>query len=116
MAKRTLDRLEFRKSESDDFVSEDSQANAAPVKKKKRVKGVAVPKVRKPLAKKPSPRRCARWGVFDLGMRQVAVFDYSQRAAADEKLVELLARNKGVHFLQLVVDVMPEPALEVQPV
>jgi hypothetical protein len=35
----------------------------------------------------------ARWGVFDTGMRQVAIFDYNQRAAADKKLAELLAKK-----------------------
>jgi hypothetical protein len=115
MATRTLNRRELRKPQPDEYDSEDLQADAAPKEKKKRVKGVAPSKVRKPRAKKPPPRRRARWGVFDVGMRQVAIFDYSHRAAADEKLVELLARNKGVHFLQVVVDLMPELELEAVP-
>ena len=52
----------------------------------------------------------ARWGVFDGGMKQVAVFDYNQRAAADEKLADLLGRHKGPYFLQIVKEPMPEPA------
>src|SRR5579859_5877404 len=99
MATRTLNRRELREPQADEYESEDSQADAAPKEKKKRVKGVTPSRVRKLRAKKPPLRRRARWGVFDLGMRLVAIFDYSQRAAADEKLVELLARNKGVHFL-----------------
>jgi hypothetical protein len=55
------------------------------------------------------PRLRARWGVFDGGMRQVAIFDYNQRAAADAKLADLTARKKGTHFLQIVKDLMPEP-------
>jgi 7-cyano-7-deazaguanine synthase in queuosine biosynthesis len=43
-------------------------------------------------------------------MRQVAVFDYNQRAAAEEKLARLLAAKKGIHFLQIVKEPMPEPA------
>ncbi len=52
----------------------------------------------------------ARWGVFDAGMKQVAIFDYSQRVAADEKLADLLAKKKGMHFLQIVKEPMPELA------
>jgi hypothetical protein len=42
-------------------------------------------------------------------MRQVAVFDYNQRTAADDKLAELNARKKGAYFLQIVKEPMPEP-------
>src|SRR4051812_35872646 len=77
--------------------------------KKVRAKASAVPKVRKPRAKKAPPRICARWGVFDSGMKQVAIFNYNQRAAADEKLAHLLATKKGGHFLQIVKEVMAEP-------
>ena len=67
-------------------------------------------KVKRPRKLKAPPRLRARWGVFDAGMKQVAIFDYSQRAAADEKLADLLAKKKGSHFLQIVKDAMPEPA------
>jgi hypothetical protein len=43
-------------------------------------------------------------------MKQVAVFEYNQRAAADEKLAQLLAKQKGTYFLQIVKEPMPEPA------
>jgi len=78
---------------------------------KKRSKGSATPalKVKRPRKLKAPPRLRARWGVFDAGMKQVAIFDYSQRAAADEKLADLLAKKKGSHFLQIVKDAMPEP-------
>jgi hypothetical protein len=42
-------------------------------------------------------------------MKLVAIFDYNQRAAAAEKLADLLARKKGAHFLQIVKEPMPEP-------
>jgi hypothetical protein len=41
-------------------------------------------------------------------MKQVAIFDYNQRAAADEKIADLIARKKGIHFLQIVKEPMPE--------
>jgi hypothetical protein len=43
-------------------------------------------------------------------MKQIAIYDYNQRAAADEKLADLLAKKKGSHFLQIVKEPMPEPA------
>jgi hypothetical protein len=78
-------------------------------KTRARAKAPATTKVRKARAKKPPPRMRARWGVFDGGMKQVAIFDYNQRAAADDKLADLLAKKKGVHFLKVVKEPMPEP-------
>jgi len=69
-------------------------------------------RVKKPRAKKAPPRLYARWGVFNGSMKQVAIFDYSQRAAAAAKLADLLAKNKGSHFLQIVKEPMPEPPPE----
>jgi hypothetical protein len=75
---------------------------SAPGKKKR----AAVPKPRKPRKKKEPVRMRARWGVFDGSMKQVAIFDYSQRQAADEKLAELMAKKKGLYFLQIVKEPM----------
>ena len=51
-----------------------------------------------------------RWGIFDASMKQVAVFDYNQRTAADAKAAELAARKNGTFFLQIVKEPMPERA------
>jgi hypothetical protein len=67
-------------------------------------------KPRKPRKPKAAPRMRARWGVFDAAMRLVAIFDYNQRAAADEKAAELAAKKNGSFFLQLVKESMPELA------
>jgi hypothetical protein len=84
----------------------------APPRRKPGAKAPAVKKVRKARPKKAAPRWRARWGVFDRGMKQVAVFDYNERAAADEKLADLNERKKGSYFLQLVKEPMPEPEPE----
>ena len=42
-------------------------------------------------------------------MKQVAVFDYSQRGAADQKLADLNAKKAGGYFLQMVKEPMPTP-------
>lgn len=126
MAGRILNRRELRKQSdaadgvapADEAAPEGEAVEAAPVKKARTKKAPGEPKApkvpkvakgRKPRAKKAPPRMCARWGVFDGSMKQVAVFDYNQRAAADEKLADLQAKKKGSHFLQLVKEAMAEP-------
>jgi len=110
MASRTLNRRKLREQvEAAGSAATATPAAVAPARKKTRAKAPAAPRVRKPRAKKAPPRMCARWGVFDLGMKQVAVFDYNQRAAADDKLADMNARKKGGYFLQIVKEPMPEP-------
>jgi hypothetical protein len=115
MAGRVLNRRELRKQS--DQAEQQSEAAApavveageAPAKKKKaREKPPAAPKAKMARPKKAPPRMRARWGVFDGGMKQVAVFDYNQRPAAEAKVADLLSRNKGPHFLQIVKEEMPE--------
>jgi hypothetical protein len=69
----------------------------------------AKPKGKKPRPKKAPARLRVRWGVFDGGMKQVAIFEYNQRAAADQKAADLSAKKGGVFFLQIVKEPMPEP-------
>src|SRR6516165_3315747 len=113
MAGRLLNRREMRKqadqADQTRAAKPDDTLAVAPVQKKAKAKDAA-PKVQKARAKKAPPRMRARWGVFDAGMKQVAVFDYNQRAAADEKLADLLVKKKGIHFLQIVKEPMAEPA------
>jgi hypothetical protein len=66
-------------------------------------------RARKPRPKKALVRMCARWGVFDGALKRVAIFDYNQRAAAQEKLADLLGKQKGTYCLQIVKEPMPEP-------
>jgi hypothetical protein len=122
MAGRVLDRRELRKQS--DLAEQQPEATAAGVveiaaapseKKKIRAKAPAAPKAKRARAKKALPRMRARWGVFDGGMKQVAVFDYNQRAAAEAKIADLHSRNKGIHYLQIVKDEMPETEPAVAP-
>lgn len=112
MAKRVLNRRVLRKQAEQADASVAQAVDIAPAKAplaKKTRKAPARPK--KPRAKKVPPRMRARWGVFNNSMKQVASFDYNQRAAADAKLAELLVQKKGAHFLQIVKEPMPEPEL-----
>jgi hypothetical protein len=119
MAKRTLNRRQLRQDNDQaerDAQTEpaaetdaDDEAEEKPVKAKapKKAKAPAAPRVRKPPKKKAPVRMRARWGVFDNGMKQVAVFDYNQRGAADQKLADLNAKKGGSHFLQIVKEPIP---------
>ena len=90
----------------DEGVEEGADDEAPPPKAKK-----AAARPRKPRKSKAAPRLRARWGVFDASMKQVAIFDYKDRAAADAKVLDLLAAKKtGTFFLQLVKEPMPEDA------
>ncbi len=111
MARRILNRRELRKTadaaEQEQAAAGSEAAEGTATTKKKKA---AAPKVKKPRKKKEPPRMCARWGVFDAGMRQVAVFNYNQKAEADQKVEDLKAKKNAVFFLQIVKEPMPEPA------
>jgi hypothetical protein len=117
MANRILNRRELRKQaeQTEPPVGVPSDAEPATVPAEKKPKKAPAGRKRSS-AKKARPRMRARWGVFDSGMKQVAVFDYNQRAAAEEKLANLRATRKGTHFMQIVKEPMPEPAHAEAPV
>lgn len=109
MAKRVLNRRELRKA-SDEAERQPKGAKKASPEAEGADRVPAKPKrVRK---KKEPPRMCARWAVYDAGMKQVAVFDYNQRAEADQKMADLMAKKKTPHFLQLVKEPMVVAAAE----
>jgi hypothetical protein len=114
MAGRTLNRRALREhndeAERADIEEGDEDAERAPAKKPRVKKTPGTPKPRKPRAKKLPPRLRARWGIFDGSMKQVAIFDFNQRAAADDKLAELLC--KKLHFLQIVKEPILEPVVD----
>ena len=64
---------------------------------------------RKPRKPKAPPRMRARWGVYDGSMKQLALFDYKDRAGAEAKVVEMAGKKNGPFFVQLVKEPMPEP-------
>jgi hypothetical protein len=109
MAGRILNRRELRKQADQAEQAEAVAPEGTPVEARPARKAPAAPKARKARPKKAPPRMRVCWGVFDASMKQVAIFDYNQRAAADEKLADLLAKKKGIHFLQVVKEPMPEP-------
>ena len=118
MTKRTLNRRQLRQDAEaaeklQPTAPAESAAEAAAPKKKaaapRKAKSPAAPRPKRPSKKKEPARMRARWGVFDGGMKQVAVFDYSERGAADQKLADLIAKKGGTYFLQMVKEPMPTP-------
>lgn len=112
MAGRILNRRELRKQneqaeKAEADVSVPVASVALPDRAAKRKAGAAV-KVRKPRKPKTPPRMRALWCVYDGGMKEVALFDYNQRGAAEAKLAALLEKRKGAYFLQIVKQPMPE--------
>jgi hypothetical protein len=106
MAGRILNRRELRKQadqaeQAEAGVSDLSATAALPDGAAKRKSGAAA-KVRNPRRPKASPRMRALWCIYDGGMKEVALFDYNQRTAAEERLAVLLGKHKGVYFLQIV--------------
>jgi hypothetical protein len=108
MAGRILNRRELRKQSDAAAETPAAEEKAAPAKKV-RVKKAGTATVRKPRKKKEPTRFRAHWGVFDAGMKRLALFDYNQRAEADLKVADLHAKKNGEFFVQIVKEPMPEP-------
>jgi hypothetical protein len=110
MARRTINRHELRKQaeQAEQIAATTAVADAETPAKKSRAKSAA-PKAKRPRKKKEPPRLCARWGVFDNSMKQVASFAYNQRGDADQKVADLSAKKPGGYFIQIVKEPMPEP-------
>lgn len=111
MAGRILNRRELRKqneqAEQTDTIVAEPATTATPPKASARRKGVAAPKTTRPRKSKLPPRMRALWCVYDGSMKEVALFEYNQRAAADEKLSALQDKHKRAYFLQIVKQPMP---------
>lgn len=112
MADRILNRRELRKqtTQADQANAAEAVTTASPPKASARRKGAAAPKTTKPHKSKMPPRMRALWCVNDGGMKEIALFDYNQRAAAEAKLAALQDKHKGPYFLQIVKQPMPAAA------
>jgi hypothetical protein len=77
-----------------------------------KVKQPPKPRARKRAVKVP-PRMFAHWVVCDNGLKRVAVFEYKERAAADDKLAEMLEKKPGGYCLQLVKIPFTPPPTEI---
>ena len=110
MAGRILNRRELRKhsdqAEAEAGVTDTAATVTVPEGVVKPKSGTAA-KVMKPPKPKTLPRMRASWCVYDGGMKEVAMFAYNQRPAAEAKLAAMLEKHKGLYFLQIVKQSMP---------
>jgi hypothetical protein len=107
MARKIVNRKELRaEHDAAEALGKTGEAaeGAAEGGKKKKVKGEKkAPVKRKSRSKTAEPeRRKLFWGVFNQSAKRVALFDHSQRKAAEAKASELTASGKNQHFVMKV--------------
>ena len=114
MARKVVNRKELRAQ--NDAAEAREKTKKAP-KKSPQDKAAKTPKPKKekvakdPKApKKPSRKKAAKesrmkafWGVYNQGMKRLAMFEYSDKKAAD-----LMASSRTNHFIQLVKEPITE--------
>jgi len=99
MARKVVNRKELR-AEAE---AAEALENAAGGKKTKAKAEKKAPVKRKSRSKTAEPeRRKLFWGVFNQSAKRVALFDFSQRKAAEAKAQELTASGKNQHFVMKV--------------
>ena len=67
-------------------------------------------KAKRPTRKKTAKeaRMKAYWGVYNQGMKRLAMFEYSDKKAAEKKAADLMASSRTNHFIQLVKEAITE--------
>ena len=86
----------------------DKAAKTPKAKKEKVAKDPKAPK--KPSRKKTAKesRMKAYWGVYNQGLKRLAMFEYSDKKAAEKKAADLMASSRTNHFIQLVKEAITE--------
>jgi len=96
MARKIVNRKELRREGEAAEAADGKPVKKAPAKRKSRAKAAK------------DVRLKAFWGVFNQSLKRVALFDYSERKAADKKATELSTSQKTPHFVQLVKEAITE--------
>jgi hypothetical protein len=116
MARKVVNRKELRAqndaAEAREKTKKPAKEKAAKTPKAKKEKVAKDPT--KP-AKKPSRKKTAKearmkayWGVYNQGMKRLAMFEYSDKKAAEKKAADLMASSRTNHFIQLVKEAITE--------
>jgi hypothetical protein len=115
MARKVVNRKELRaEAEAAEALGKTGADGAAPEvakgKKAAKPKGEKkAPVKRKSRAKSQEPeRRRLFWGVFNQSLKRVALFDHTQRKAAEAKATELSGTGKSPHFVMKVKEAIAE--------
>ena len=107
MARKVVNRKELRaEAEAAEALQAGAGGEEAGKKGKKEKKA---PAKRKSRSKSAEPeRRKLFWGVFNQSAKRIALFDFSQRKAAEAKAAELTAGGKNPHFVMKVKEAITE--------
>jgi hypothetical protein len=116
MARKVVNRKELRAqveaAEARGKTKSGSKEKAAKEKAPKEKKAKEPKKVGE---KKPSRKKVAKearmkayWGVFNSGMKRLALFEYADKKAAEKKVQELIGSSRAHHFVQLVKEAISE--------
>jgi hypothetical protein len=120
MARKIVNRKELRAQADAAEARGKSKATKAKAPKEKAVKEKAVKEKKvkepkKPGEKKPPRKKVAKevrmkayWGVFNQGMKRLALFEYADKKAAEKKVAELIASSRVHHFVQLIKEPISE--------
>jgi len=106
MARKVVNRKELR-AEAEAAEALEKAAGGEGKKKAKAEK--KAPVKRKSRSKTAEPeRRKLFWGVFNQSAKRIALFDFSQRKAAEAKAGELTASGKNQHFVMKVKEAISD--------
>ena len=114
MARKVVNRKELRaEAEAAEALGKAADGEGEATGKKTKAKAEKgekkAPAKRKSRSKTAEPeRRKLFWGVFNQSAKRVALFDFSQRKAAEAKASELTAGGKNQHFVMKVKEAISE--------
>ena len=114
MARKVVNRKELR-AQNDAAEAREKTKKSTKEKTPKAKKEKAAKDPSKAAAKKPSRKKTAKearmkayWGVYNQGMKRLAMFEYSDKKAAEKKAADLMASSRTNHFIQLVKEAITE--------
>ena len=122
MAGKPLNRMDLRRQhdaaepldpmedEAEDTVEDSDDEESEGRKPKKKAKAPSKAKAKAVKVPKPSARMRIVWTVMNDAFKQVGLFEYNQKEAADARAAELTARGKGTHFVMKSKEPMPDNA------
>src|SRR5262245_15795169 len=110
MARKVVNRKELRaEAEAAEALEKSGEAAGEEGKKVKAPAEKKAPAKRKSRSKTAEPeRRKLFWGVFNQSLKRVALFDHTQRKAAEAKAAELTASGKNPHFVMKVKETIAQ--------
>ena len=114
MARKVVNRKELR-AQADAAEARGKTKSASKEKAPKVTKEKKAKEPKKVAAKKPARKKVAKearmkayWGVFNSGMKRLALFEYADKKAAEKKVQELVGSSRVHHFVQLVKEAISE--------